>query len=600
MPVLTFKNPEGKTIKVNSPDGSMPSEKELDQLFALSPSEDRGGMAVAGPLGFGAGNPKKAIEQGKNLVRDLTKPIVQSLARPVQAASIIAGGPTKFKLPFYGDITPDQGGKPLTSRDLIMGAASGPSGVGVNHPELEKPIGTAAQTLATVMGPEAGGGAFFGGKAAEEGKGAGEVLAKTAIGAGLGKLGEMVASGIGRMMAPATDSVIDKAIAKEVEKGVSKGVRPSVAGKGTASKVGEYYQNAVDGVKAIIQNKGDLKFQNESGQLESRLPKSTADYASAIEQTKKSIYEKYTALAKQAGDKGAGFNLKPIWNKIKADILDTKKFSPEIREYALNRLKSLKELNGADPLTVQARIQELNSTLESFYRGGAMKINADIDATIAKMMREELDKTITSKTGTAYKPLKRLYGSLLALEKDVNHRALVYARQVPKGLLDGATDLFTGERLTSGLVKAITGNPIGAVTDAGQAVTVKAMNLLRQKINNPDRIIEGMFRNVDGWMTRAERIAAKRAAGQAEEAAFLKAQALKRPIDPNSSEAIYSSPGREMGGKINAPDPIAVRRAAAKAEEEAFLRAKRLKNPLSSDSIYEHPGREMGGRVQGS
>lgn len=36
MPILTFKSPEGKQIQVNSPDGSMPSEGELDQLFAMS------------------------------------------------------------------------------------------------------------------------------------------------------------------------------------------------------------------------------------------------------------------------------------------------------------------------------------------------------------------------------------------------------------------------------------------------------------------------------------------------------------------------------------------------------------------------------------
>jgi len=36
MPQLKFQNPEGKIITIDSPDGSTPTEQELDQLFALS------------------------------------------------------------------------------------------------------------------------------------------------------------------------------------------------------------------------------------------------------------------------------------------------------------------------------------------------------------------------------------------------------------------------------------------------------------------------------------------------------------------------------------------------------------------------------------
>jgi hypothetical protein len=38
MPNLKFQSPEGKVITIDSPDGSIPSEQELDQLFALDTS----------------------------------------------------------------------------------------------------------------------------------------------------------------------------------------------------------------------------------------------------------------------------------------------------------------------------------------------------------------------------------------------------------------------------------------------------------------------------------------------------------------------------------------------------------------------------------
>lgn len=56
MAILTFKNQEGETIKVNSPDGSMPNEKELDQLFEQSrktPKDTASATDVYGPMALG-------------------------------------------------------------------------------------------------------------------------------------------------------------------------------------------------------------------------------------------------------------------------------------------------------------------------------------------------------------------------------------------------------------------------------------------------------------------------------------------------------------------------------------------------------------------
>jgi len=57
MPDLNFSNPQGQTLTVNSPDGSVPSEQELDtmfsQKFGSSNSEDNSNNEPNELAGFG-------------------------------------------------------------------------------------------------------------------------------------------------------------------------------------------------------------------------------------------------------------------------------------------------------------------------------------------------------------------------------------------------------------------------------------------------------------------------------------------------------------------------------------------------------------------
>lgn len=64
MPPLKFKSPDGKIITVDSPDGSTPSEQELDQLFELAGNNQ---STTTEPKVFGvAGSvPKSEYEAGK-------------------------------------------------------------------------------------------------------------------------------------------------------------------------------------------------------------------------------------------------------------------------------------------------------------------------------------------------------------------------------------------------------------------------------------------------------------------------------------------------------------------------------------------------------
>lgn len=115
-----------------------------------------------------------------NLVRGITKPVVTSIARPIQLAAELGGRAVgienpdvSVRLPFFGQI--DEPG---------AGARAGET-LGQT---LKKEIGTGLQTVALGMGPVTGGAAFAAGSTLEEGGGLGEAAISGAIGAATGKV----------------------------------------------------------------------------------------------------------------------------------------------------------------------------------------------------------------------------------------------------------------------------------------------------------------------------------------------------------------------------------------------------------------------------
>lgn len=145
-------------------------------------------------------------------------------------------------------------------------------------------------------------------------------------------------------------------------------------------------------------------------------------------------------------------------------------------------------LNASD---VQNVIEHWNASLKAYYRNPTYDTaaNATIDAMLANKTRQLLDQTIESTQGTGYQALKKQYGALSAIEKDVAKRAQVFARQNAKGLID-FTDIFTGGQVLNGILNL---NPQSFVTGlAGKAI----QTFIKWK-NSPDRAIESIFNEVE-------------------------------------------------------------------------------------------------------
>jgi len=279
---------------------------------------------------------------------------------------------------------------------------------------------------------------------------------------------------------------------KIIDKGISKGVKPDFPGKKDFTKRVGFNKKSNDAVKVIAENKDLIKITNDVGEA-IPYPKSAGDMASAIQQAKKIVFDQYYSLTKEAGQGGAKFNISNVNEQLEKWSKDLGN-SPEVREYAKKIKGDLVELHGQSPQIIERRISDLNSSLAGFYDGRATKAKAQIDASIASVMRQDLDDIITNATGTQYSPIKAKYAALKTIEKDVNKRAVVNARRAKVGLID-MTDLFTGGDIAAGL---LTANP--ALLTKG--VAGKGIKEVFKALNDPDRAIAKMFKQAYGHVDK--------------------------------------------------------------------------------------------------
>ncbi len=287
----------------------------------------------------------------------------------------------------------------------------------------------------------------------------------------------------------------EQQIESTVLKKFTKGVRPLLPGKSTPATQAAYKEDVINAVKTIQENKPNLNFNDETGGfIKGENPKSLQQLSDAIDQTKKSVFAKYDALAKKAGDAGVSVQTSPIANELDA-VINNKALSltnPKAVEYAQNFKDRLLASGPLNAITAQEVIQNFNKSLEAFYRNPSYDnaSQASIDAMIANRMRKSLDEGITGLTGTQYQELKNKYGSLKAIEKDVVKAALRDSRKNVKGLID-FTDIFSGGQVVNGILSL---NP----SQVASGLTQKAIAETYKYLNNPNRAIEKMFNIAEG------------------------------------------------------------------------------------------------------
>lgn len=271
----------------------------------------------------------------------------------------------------------------------------------------------------------------------------------------------------------------------------NRAIKPTVVGKGNAGQIEQANTQVVSGLKTIAENKDNLKLTDMNGEtITGETPKTLDQLTQAIAQTKKTIFEQYDALAKQAGDVGVNVDTTAIASEL-SPIIDSKSLSianPSAVTYAEKLQQRLMQTGSVDATTAQEVIQHYNESLKAFYKNPSYETasNVQIDALIANKFRTALDNGISDLTGEQYGALKKQYGSLASMEKDVAHRNVVFGRQNEVGLMGNLANISSGAEVIRGI---LTLDPKSVAIGTG----IKGIQLWMKYLNNPDKAIANIF-----------------------------------------------------------------------------------------------------------
>lgn len=325
---------------------------------------------------------------------------------------------------------------------------------------------------------------------------------------------------------PVSEDVINQETKQIVRQGMEKGVRPTIKGKNTAPKTDAYYDKSTAAVKDIVDNKQSITLTDEAGNLvQGETPKTLYQFLDAINQRKKAIYNQYHDMAVKAGDANAAFSAQSVVAKMD-DISNDFGYSEAGRRYAAKLKNDLRNLHGQSPEVIEKRIANLNSTVGTKADNSIVAEKAKIEVEAAKVLRDELDDTIMRATGDGYKELKKSYGNLKEIEKEVANRALVDARRNTKGLFD-ITDIYSGAELAIGVISM---NP----TKIARAAAMHGIKKYTQYLNDPNRIIKNMFEGVENTSAKGAGFTPSSKVGQWLNGKFVETPEPPMPKSPYS------------------------------------------------------------------
>lgn len=352
---------------------------------------------------------------------------------------------------------------------------------------------------------------------------AGDILTGAAYEAG-GRLafgvGEKAVKGATRLLSElGPRGVNQQAVDKTVQEALQ-GIRPPVEGRRTWGQRVKGVKRAGEAVQTIIANKNQLAFPAADGTIErGRLPKTLNEFAEAIDQIKRVVYQQYDDLARQAGDQGARVDLAPVVRDLRAlaakrPVQDA---APEAAAHALRLAEQIAARGTYTTMEAQEFIQVINSGQRAFHAAPNPNLNQTswVDEVALVRMREVLDDTIEKAAGAGYQGLKNQYGSLTSIERMVNHRGVVFDRRAEKSFYDVLGDMALAAKVVHGLA---TKSPEGMLVGAAAKGAAKYAKYR----NNPNRYIQNLFRDVEKELVAgertpvlgrlAERMAAQRAA----------------------------------------------------------------------------------------
>jgi hypothetical protein len=264
-------------------------------------------------------------------------------------------------------------------------------------------------------------------------------------------------------------------------------VKPPPGTAKAESGLAQQDQRILTTVDQIIGNRAGLKLTDAApGQL----PRSLRQFSEAIDQTKKSLFQKYDAMAQQSGDVGVQVDLAPVISELRSigtrpEVVD---LHPELIPQAEQLARNFEARGFYTPSAAQDAIENLNRTLQAFYKNPTEQTvgRANLLAPVARTLRSQLDAAIESAQGPGYQALRSQYGALTSVEKDVARSVQREANKIPGGLAGTFADMAASEEAIRGV---LTLNPAALARAGG----IRAAKAAVKYVNDPNRAIERMF-----------------------------------------------------------------------------------------------------------
>lgn len=336
------------------------------------------------------------------------------------------------------------------------------------------------------------GGAFIGGKKAPEIKTATTEAINPIVSTIENKVAKPYRNIVDRRALELTTKA-EQNVVNDILSKYQKGVKPNLPGKSSPAQIQAYKDNALNGIETIRNNIDNLSYKLDDGEIVTgKAPESLSQFMDAIEQTKKKVFETYDDLAQKAGESGLKIDVEPIIGELDS-IINNKAIKlsrPETIKYAKDVQNRFRAEGTIDATVTQDIIKSYNQSLEAYYRNPSMDTasKAFVDSLLVNKFREALDNGISGLTGKQYGELKRQYGALKAIEKDVTKATLRDARKNTKGLID-FSDILSGGQVTHGI---LTLNP----ATVASGIASKGIATFYKFLNNPNRAIQSMFKDV--------------------------------------------------------------------------------------------------------
>ena len=471
MPTYRVTDPTtGRSLRLTG--DSPPTEQELNEVFAstvenIQPQKietDIPEAAIKSPTAYGL------YGAGKALVSEAVKPSMEALG--AGAATIAAPfAPVAGTAIGYG--IGKKGGELLERGYQKFGEKLGFEKL----PEEIKPPGFFQSTLTET------------GKSAVD---VGTALVMPKVFEKAGKLLWQVESapikkGVEKLWQFGKEELKNSKISEFVKEGIKSGIRPSVSGKGNIKQIDKYYQESENAIKSIIARK-------PSGEI----PKSLDDFSKSIYETKQKVWQSAHDITLKAGNnKGIMIDLRPAISEMEA--LGNNANLRRVNKAEAGRLLKMAEewkqnRQSIRPEEAEELLSYLNNESKAYFKDpNPNSIHGALNyARSANNVRKALFDAIPE--GEKALALRKEYGALSAIEKDVAHRAIVFGRKAPKGFFDLA-DIHGLGTFAYGLAKLDV-----AALAAGTAI--KGGVKIQKYLNNQDRIVSKMFRDVQREMIR--------------------------------------------------------------------------------------------------